>query len=385
MKKIIFLSAIIFCISCNKETVKNEQWNKVENRCTIELKAKVDIPIDDETSALIPYMQYFDENTVTDMLLTLNTHNNSIYFFDYARKEFIKKIMYEKEGNNGVGEIQGFNYLNPDSIFVYNYWGMTIYLTNDRSVVNWKRRLPMDGFNRAEFMPAYPWLQTNSPMIYLDKELVFGGFMGAETTAQTITNSPVTTIYDFQKDTIFFANNYPEQYIKYNWGGGFFKMPYFDVNKDKKNVIVSFPQDHNIYVYSLDSREQHKFYAGSSMIPEIKAFDPKKELRTQLDDNRTKRWFFSTPSYRNIIYDKYRDLYYRLFCLPLKEGNDKWQPLGLIVLDGNFNYVGEGLLPEDVNLRYSNSFVSKEGLNIQVMTDNDDLMTFYQFKVDIHE
>lgn len=56
MKKIILLSTIIFCISCNKETVKNEQWNKVENRCTIELKAKVDIPIDDETSAFIPYM-----------------------------------------------------------------------------------------------------------------------------------------------------------------------------------------------------------------------------------------------------------------------------------------------------------------------------------------
>ncbi len=209
--------------------------------------------------------------------------------------------------------------------------------------------------------------------------------MGAETTAQTITNSPVTTVYDFQEDTVFFANNYPEQYIKYNWGGGFFKMPYFDVNKDKKNVIVSFPQDHNVYVYSLNSREQREFYAGSSMIPEIKAFDQKKELRTQLDDNRTKRWFFSTPSYRNIIYDKYRDLYYRLFCLPLKEGNDKWQPVGLIVLDGNFNYVGEGLFPDDVNLRYSNSFVSKEGLNIQVMTDNDDLMTFYQFKVDFHE
>ena len=78
-------------------------------------------------------------------------------------------------------------------------------------------------------------------------------------------------------------------------------------------------------------------------------------------------------------------MYYRLFCLPLKEGNDKWQPVGLIVLDGDFNYVGEGLFPDDVNLRYSNSFVSKKGLNIQVMTDNDDLMTFYQFKVDFHE
>ena len=61
------------------------------------------------------------------------------------------------------------------------------------------------------------------------------------------------------------------------------------------------------------------------------------------------------------------------------------QPIVLIVLDGQFNYIGEAVLPEDVDFRRTNCFSTDGGFFIQALTDNDDLMTFYQFKVDIHE
>lgn len=61
------------------------------------------------------------------------------------------------------------------------------------------------------------------------------------------------------------------------------------------------------------------------------------------------------------------------------------KPIVLIVLDENFNYLGEGLFPDDVDLWTTESFVSREGLNMQVLTDNEDFYTFYQFKVEIDE
>lgn len=372
--------------SCSTGSVKNEYYNKYKNKCQIEFIEKKEIPIDENTSSSTMFMQYIDK---TNQLSIYNEYDNSIYFFDYQNCKFDKKIQFEKEGKNGVGNIQGYDYINEDSIFVYNYDMDAIFLTNEEAEVKWKKLLKIEVLSSYTFLPSFPFVQTNNPMIYIDKKIVFGGLATAETTAETSTNRPVTTIYDFEKDSITFANNFPEQYQKYNWGGGFYRMPYFDVNKENQAVIVSFPQDHNLYVYSLLTQKQEKHYAGSASIPEIEAYPEKKGLRTNNNENRVREWFFSTPTYRNVFYDKYRNLYYRLACFPteekLKEFTAGTQPLLLIVLDKDFNYLGESLLPDNIDLRLTNSFVTKEGFNIQVLTDNDDLMTFYQFKVQIEE
>lgn len=123
------------------------------------------------------------------------------------------------------------------------------------------------------------------------------------------------------------------------------------------------------------------------MIDRIEAYDEKKGVRS--DENRVFRWFYSVPSYRSVFYDEKKDLYYRLACLPEKKNADDFisatQPIILIVLDSQFNYIGEATLPDDVDFRRTNCFSTDEGFCMQVLTDNDDLMTFYQFKVDIHE
>ena len=124
------------------------------------------------------------------------------------------------------------------------------------------------------------------------------------------------------------------------------------------------------------------------MIKRINAYDEKKEFIPYLNDARIKDWYYSNPSYRTVIYDKYRRLYYRIGLLPREEkmkGFYNMKPSVLIVLDDGFNYLGEALLPDDVDLWTTECFVSKEGLNIQVLTDDEDFYTFYQFKVRIEE
>ena len=386
MKKVIYLFIIFYFSSCvNSGTEKNLYYGKKENKCEIHRVLKKDIPIGDSISVLTNYIQYVKED---DLLLFYNQYDNSIYAFNYEQGTLNKSIQLRKEGNNGVGEIQGFSYVNRDSIFVYNYEMFTLFLVNSSATVLWKKRLPMDEISEKGFLPAYPWLQTNCLMVYWNNKLILGGFGATESEKESSSNLPVTTIYEFQKDTVLLANNYPSQYQQYNWGGAFFRMPYFDVNKDNGTILVSFPQDHNLYVYSLYEFIQKKYYAGCNQIKQINAYDQKKgEI---IDQERAYKWYLNTPSYRNIHYDPYRKLYYRLACLPANETLKKKYTIGirpiiLIVMDEYLRYLGECVLPDNIELRYTNSFVTKDGLNIQVLTDNEDLMTFYQFEVNIHE
>lgn len=387
MKKIIYLLTCLFLFSCSKDVVKNENSDKLKNRCSIRTIGKKDIIIDENVSATSMYMQYVDQ---TNELSMYNKYDNSICFFDYNQGILNRKMRLDLEGSNGVGLVQGYYYVNEDSLFVYNYNTLFVCLLNSHLDVIWKKQLNIiEKLQSMDFIPSFPYLQTNSPMKYVGHKLVFGGFGTAETTAENSTNRPVTTIYDFQADSVKFANNYPEQYQKYNWGGGFYRMPYFDVNEELEEMIVSFPHDHYLYVYSLQNNTQSKYYAGSNLIKEIKAYDEKKELRTNNNEDRVRDWAFSIPTYRSLLYDKYRNLYYRFACLPRTEKLRKFvsgtQPVIVIVLDKDFNYLGEGMLPDDIDIRYTNSFVTKDGLNIQVVNDNEDLMTFYQFKIEINE
>ena len=88
--------------------------------------------------------------------------------------------------------------------------------------------------------------------------------------------------------------------------------------------------------------------------------------------------------YTGIYYDRWNQLYYRLLTLPESEwdGNTRAFPsrhLAVIILDKDFQKVGEYNIKEKTN-RYGSCFVSPEGLHINILSDNDDYMTFITVK-----
>ena len=127
------------------------------------------------------------------------------------------------------------------------------------------------------------------------------------------------------------------------------------------------------------------------MIEYIKPYATSKEEVSIMDEYRVFEWYMNTPSYEGVFYDKYRELYYRIARLPDtnykigNRGNNK--PIIIIVLDSQLHYLGEEILPpaKEGNYRINNCFVSKDGLNIQVLTDDEDKLIFEQYKVVINE
>lgn len=226
----------------------------------------------------------------------------------------------------------------------------------------------------------YPYCSTSSPLIKYSDKIITVGWVTGETLLETSYNRPVLTILNCKTDSLTFAVNYPDVYNKYNWGGGFaYRLPYYDLAMG--SVIISFSAVHYLVNYSLDTGTETIHYAGSEKIDKISPFPYPQDK--SIDESEAWDWYMTTPSYEGIFYDKYRNLYYRIAKLPVANydnGNKtNYKPVVVIVLDDKFQYLGEVSLPTDIKFRTMNSFVSKDGFNIQVITKNEDKLTFYQY------
>ena len=161
-----------------------------------------------------------------------------------------------------------------------------------------------------------------------------------------------------------------------------FRLSYYAVKPDG-TIVLSFPASHDLAITSIGNLKDIKYiYGGSHNLKKICSFPHAKGFRSY-ESHDIWSWYMRTPSYEGILYDKYRNIYYRIARLPNKEyklgdnGNEK--PVIVVVLDEDFHYLGETMLPKDLNLFSSNIFVSKEGLNVQVVDSNEDILKFYRY------
>ncbi len=380
MKYIPILSLIFLFSSCTEGgKIVNEKYDSTGKEYTLSLIDKKEYSLDSETSYLTDYLQYIDIDSIAQLCF-MNEYNNSIYVYEEESGKFFRKITYEKEGNNGVNKLQGFYYHNNDSIYVYSYNTNILYLTNQESEVKSKIIMYDGKESNSDLIIPAPYLQTRSPLKGHEDNLYCAGFVSGEAPFETTENRPVITSIDYKQKEKTYLVNYPKQYANYNWAGGFgYRMPYFDI--DSSSLIVSFSADHNLTQVNLTDKTNKSHYAGSSKINYITSFPHNKVL--PINEEKAFDWYMSNASYEGIFYDRYRRLYYRIARLPIKNyvsGNrENKKPIVIIVMDADLNYLGETTLPQDIRYHTSNCYVSKDGFNIQVLTDNEDKLTFYQY------
>jgi hypothetical protein len=159
---------------------------------------------------------------------------------------------------------------------------------------------------------------------------------------------------------------------------------YFSRCFNGEQFVYSFHFDECIYVASIDHDSIQKIPIKSKYIKEV----------TTLDDygNLTLEAVCENPNYGNLIYDKYRDVYYR-FCYPQAElekgikGPELYlygrKNFSMIILDNKFNIIGETLFP-DYTYNSRVLFIREDGLYISdshYLNPNysDDILSFQRF------
>ncbi|OUO49184.1 hypothetical protein B5F77_15280 [Parabacteroides sp. An277] len=373
MKTFLYLliGLVCFCqCADNKSKIRNDyELEELEDKCFV---------LDENTIQTSSSFQYISEK---DWFCFINEPDNSITINDFNTGKFIKKIYFDKEGSNGVGTISSFC-IKDSLIYLHHHWNRMLYITNLNAHVLQRIPIDLDDFYKQGITLPSILPSESSPIQIVKDKLVLTGFQWhKEGTEETGQNMPSTVLYDLDKQRFELTNGYPELYHKGQWGFNL-RMIYYTVN-EKDEIVVSYPASDSIFVNDLNGYII-SYYAGLKNGNGIKPIARNLDPRDYSQDKELEHYMKNTV-YSALLYDRERELYYRLVSLPTEiNKSNKENPynkkLQFIILDKNYQEVGLVDLPEYVYWS-ARIFISKEGIHIQIPSDNDDIMRFKTFKV----
>lgn len=371
--------ASAFVVACG-DGVPNIRPDDIKNVVRLQKDGMISIPLDSETINIFKTIQYCD-NDCSECLLALNENNNSIYRYDFADKSMIKLRSFDKRF---FGKLQGFRYCSDDSLFTFSYSKgvLSHYSLRTDSLVGSINIRAIEHKDKSQILP-FPYPSTTSPIISSHGYVWMSGMVYGESLDENENNRPGLIRVDIDRKDVRYFVNYPWMYQKMNWGGGLvYRTPYYDIAKN--NIVVSFSASNELCVYSIDDGTMTFPYAGSAMFDKIPAY-PKSKRNIFISEEDVWDWYMDNPSYEGVLYDRYRDVYYRFVRMPAGEelrncaGNRK--PVSIVILNADMEVVGETRLDSSVYYMPSNCFVSRDGLNIQVVTKNEDELYYETYKL----
>ena len=354
---------------------RNGNPTEIEYTCKLELSEDKIFHLDSETSQMTNIIQLFTEND-TIFFSFANEYDNSIVIYDYLSGNFISKLKFDKEGSDGVGNFTSYYYHSNDSIFIFYQWYGKLFILDKQTRKYDELDFNIPSYSSKELNPPSIYPLTRAPIRKISNFLVCTGVQSSDDNKQF---RPSTVLYDFYTNEIRFANNLPDIYMNKSWGN-LFAYKYACTTFNNNTMVLSYGADHYITVYNIEKDENKSFYAGTKHYSEIKP--SRLQSNTNFEDEDIH--YMNNLCYRNILFDEYRNIYYRFVFLPHPnyDREDRYlrRPFSVIILDSDFNIIGETLLPEFEYL-IAQTFVSPDGLHVQVMSDNDDFMVFKTFKI----
>ena len=352
---------------------KNECQMLDESEYTLVKKNEtVTFNLDSLSSPNIRYSEFF---TADDQLFFtfLNPHNNTVYYYDYSSKELVKKVALESDR-----KLSGYSILGFSRIISYEYW-------NEMLVLHDSSGAPLKMLKVPSVEDSYYAFPSNrSPVKYSDGAVYLAG--GNLTLAKIAGNAHPVARIDTNLQKFEYTYSFPDIYENTFFGGNHYNMDIsYDYNPKLKSFVFSFPASHSIEVTS-DMVNKKIYCAGSRYIDQIPPFD-----KTDIDDS----FEFSTENgfYYRIMYDQYRDVYYR-FCLHpsnLVEGINRYtRDLSIVILNNSFEIVGEKFMKngEDFKMNgLSSMAIAPEGLLIRkdLGVTNEDQLIFEIYELKLNQ
>jgi len=177
--------------------------------------------------------------------------------------------------------------------------------------------------------------------------------------------------------------SYPAIYFEGNWGGVYMNTLYHADAADK--IVYSFPVSHEVLLYNRDFSHCDTVFMGSRYARDITESDLN-TLKLILDENARIRYVISQHSYREVLYDTYRKVLYRIADHPLhgwKEEENFVQPFSIIIADSTGRVLSETpILQDSRELDSGNMHVCKEGLAIaEFKQGNEGKIVFRCYKL----
>lgn len=365
----------IFILSVFLYSCKNEKEQFCLKKTDTVLSFPVDYNTKNCTKALFPYKG----QDGTEYLTFQNPNKNEILFYNMQSQKLNFKVEPEIEGGNGVGFMWGYYIQSLDSIFLTSRDLEEIYLIDRNSTVKDKYYYKESNNN----LPLGVYCSISD--LYIPATIINGKMYIIPSCNRKINPNPICATINLKtKEVKSFSASYPKFKNANNEQKRAGVELYMSRCFDGEHFVYSFYYDENIYVASIDHSSVQKVKIKSAYFDNV--IVPDDFGKTTFKD------MCEIPNYGNILYDSYREIYYRI-AYPKTDIDANIRPLELmdygrknfsiIILDKNFNKIGETLFP-DYTYNSVQMFIREDGLYISESHYlnpgfSDDRLTFRKF------
>lgn len=380
----LFCVLLLICFSC-KEGLNDNSYELIAS------DIEVSFPLDKNVKQTIKTLQYYRDDDGKEYLTFQNDKEPEILFYDMQTSQLIKTMRFSIEGPNNVGVgFVGYYIKNQEEIYLARMDINEILQVNDRGVI--LKRIPYVQTNSGEqTVPSYSTTFSYTPIVFIGSNMYLSqGINYTQYNKEVYEKSPICLIVDTVSRSVesvpfTFPPLVPVQkVIGYETLGTEF---FYSRDFNGESFVYSFAFDEDIYVTSQSHRSVSKIKAKSRYIQQV---NPSHSRPPEFLDG-IKKWS-EIAMYGNLLYDKYRDVYYRVSYPETEIGKtenypDIWQYgrklFSILVLDNNFNIIGETLFPEYTYIS-TLMFIREDGLYISDShyknSDYDeDILSFKRF------
>lgn len=373
-KLIPFTALAMVLVSCSKGS--KEGYHSIEYGSTFLKTDSISLNLDSRTPFEFLNVSYFENDTIQG-LFCVNYPINGFNLYDLNSQKMISQVSIPIDGPFSVRNFQGITVKSLDSIYIFSKGDL--------------RKIPIvdyKGTPRLELTPKH--------FINLKNETEEIAFLNH----QSITSAP-SSLY---QNKIFFTKYAVFDYNKLsNINSDYSEEFYLDLKTlELKELPVGFPNwllNKSIHiskmVHSKTVNENGEIVYAIRGGDSIRVFNPidytfKAYPAKYSKDNLEDIFYKKRPTaeqqlndglesylYTQVIYDKYRDVYYRIVGRPIRY-NSKihknhysyyYKHASCIILNADFKKIGEFDFEEDVHRAYG-LFVGRKGLYVPKLHAN---------------
>lgn len=293
-------------------------------------------------------------------LLAYVNRGIDILFFSITEQKLIHEINYDQNGPNKVSSIRGLYVHNMDSILLLTSDPNILILSDSTGNILKRIKVPLIKNKDCISMYVSNVQRVNNPVVEIDFKLYFSTFTNNSPVLNESLNTSMGISYSFVKDTVDIIDIFYPNSIDFSHDGSWV----YSREYANKKWIYSFIYSNKIM--EINENGNIRFYPSKS-----KFAGRKQSFKGVKTNNHFKE--ILKPRYSSIIYDKWRDVFYRIFLTEIDfkrnfSDEDYFDLIenppafSVLILSKNLDVIGETLMPE----RYYNPemcFIDKSGIH----------------------
>lgn len=368
--KYLLLPLFLFIISCGKK-----QSVSFDNQISLAGSDTLVFLLDNSTYYVSKAIFQFEDNG-KEYLLFQNDRNRGkprFIIFDMEQRNVFKSVPLYEEGPNGIAALSGGWPLDMHH-FLVTTRSPYCYMVDDsgniiKKIKIWNYDKEAKGKIFENYCTSIFYSYYSSPAIIKDSLLFFGqADVGYPRRPEDWKNISMFAYANLNSGKMAKAElKYPSIFEEEEIRGVKSYSSAFSYAYTGKDVAMSFYQYDSIFVSS-DFKHLRAYNAKSRYFPHVRPelYNTYKGVLVWLQEAYLKH------RYHHLLYDKYRDVFYRFALQPyqfpkgkLPTGEASGQEFSIVILNNKYEIIGETRFPGNTYL-YRMCFVGKKGLYLSL-------------------